>query len=175
MKTLLLILSLFTFSASQGQSFDQSKIIFEGRITEKFFDRPTEKSLYQATVEVWSNDQLLNQWKSNKQGRFRIETPYRGSYTVVFKKEGYITKSIQVDASNLKNEELAFQILVQADMILFQETEGLDFSFLQHAPVAKATIGKRNHATKWDDKYNELIQLQIQNELNKVVKTEASL
>jgi hypothetical protein len=175
MKTLLLVLSLITFSVSHGQSFDQSKIIFEGRITEKFFDRPTEKSLYQATVEVWSNDQLLNQWKSNKQGRFRIETPYKGTYTVVFKKEGYITKSIQVDATNLKNEELAFQVLVQADMILFQESEGLDFSFLQHAPVAKATIGKRNHTTKWDDKYNELIQAQIQNELKKMVKNEASL
>ncbi|MFM7618998.1 MAG: hypothetical protein ACKO5Y_04100 [Bacteroidota bacterium] len=175
MKTLLFTLSLLAMTMTKAQSFDQSKIIFEGRITELFFDRPTEKSLYQATVEVWSNDQLLNQWKSNKQGRFRIETPYRGTYTVVFKKEGYITKSIQVDASNLKNEELALQVLVQADMILFQESEGLDFSFLQNKPVAKATIGKRNHATKWDDKYNELIQEQIQSELKKLANNEASL
>jgi hypothetical protein len=175
MKTLLLMLSLFSFSYSYAQTFDQSKIIFEGRITEIFFDRPTEKSLYQASVEVWSGDQLLNQWKSNKQGRFRIETPYKHHYTVVFKKDGYITKSIQVDASNLKNEELAFQVLVQADMILFQESEGLDFSFLQNKPVAKAIVGKRNHVTKWDDKYNEQVQSQIQTELKKLKENQASL
>lgn len=175
MKSLFLILSLFTFTVTSAQSFDQSKIIFEGRITELFLDRPAEKSLYQASVEIWSNDQLLNQWKSNKQGRFRIETPFRTSYTLVFKKDGYITKSIQVNAENLKNEELAFQVLVQADMILFQEFEGLDFSFLNNHPVAKATIGKRNHVTKWDDKYNASVQEQIQNELKKMSKSQASL
>lgn len=166
---------LFSATLTQAQNFNQSKIIFEGRLTEQLPNNASEKALSDVHVEIWNNDQILKEWNTNKQGRFRLDAPFRGSYRVIFSKEGYVSKEIYIDATNLKNEEIALQVMVPVDMVLFPFHNELNLDFLSQKPVAKATIAKRNHSVKWDESYNSEIQKLIQAEFQKLDKTQASL
>ena len=121
-----------------GFSFGQDAVVeLKGSIG----DDDNGKALGGATVEVYKNGVLVATKTSASNGKVdKIVLPICADcrYTVHFKKDGYVTKTMLVDARFDYPEELGPGIRpVGYDVSVFKPLEGIDFSFLQNEAMVE--------------------------------------
>ncbi|MFT4779544.1 MAG: hypothetical protein ACI80P_001791 [Flavobacteriales bacterium] len=77
-------------------------------------------------------------------------------YSVTFSKEGYISKSFTIDASNVDAIENKKSFKMFTDVSLFQLPKESDFSSCEKRPMAKCVYVPAKERMEWDMDYAKL-------------------
>lgn len=168
---LFIVLSLYT----TAQTFGKSKIVLQGKVTELFLADSTEKPLDKVSVQIWSENKLVSEIKSAYRGKYRMEAPYKESYSIKYVQDGYVTKTVELETKSIKREESAIRLMLTIDISLFKQNPACDFSFLNDQPVAKAKVLRRKDNISWDVDYNHTMQERIRNEIKKARTSDRAL
>ncbi|MEY3849934.1 MAG: hypothetical protein RJA38_375 [Bacteroidota bacterium] len=169
MKNLLFLPLFIVLSIStSAQTFGKSKIVLQGKVTELFLADSTEKPLDKVSIQIWSDNKLVSEVKSAHRGKYRLEAPYKESYSIKYVQDGYVTKTVELETKSIKREESAIRLMLTIDISLFKENAACDFSFLSEMPVAKAKVLRRKDNISWDLDYNNIMQDRIRKEINKL-------
>ena len=165
------LLSLFVFvslcNGLHAQTFGNSKIVLQGKVTELFLSDSTEKPLDRVSIQIWSNNKLVAETKSAHRGKYRMEAPFKENYEIKYVQDGFVTKIVALETQSVKREETAIRLMLSIDISMFKENSACDFGFLNDVPVAKAKVLRRKDNISWDLDYNKTMQDRIRKEISK--------
>lgn len=167
MRLLGFVIALFISLAAQAQGSVVS-------IQMNVIDEDLNKALAGATIEIYQNGKLYETKTSASNGKVpQIDLPVGSTYTIHIKKDGYVTKLVEVNANFDHPEDLPPAIYQKMEPGLFKEVEGVDFAFLQTTPVAKFVISKKSGMLEMDvahtnDMLNRIEQLKKQMEQQRI-------
>lgn len=147
---LLLVFTVFTLLSFSG--FAQ-KFVFDGQIT----DLDTKKRIGGVTVAAFSGGTEILKMTTGNNGKYSMELPIDKNYTVRFTKDGYVIKTMTINAVGILEEDLPIggQIMPAVDIELFAERPGIDFSFMKTEPVVVWEYNSRKLIMDWDKKVVE--------------------
>lgn len=164
MKPLLTLLFLFPGVLPHVLAQDQSgrSVVLMGKMTEVRLTDSVETVLPGATVEIWARGELLSSVKTGNKGRYSCMLPYFNTYLVKYLSDGFVTKMVEVDATDFAQETRERGFTLEVDITLFRSFAGCrDFEFLGEVPVARARFNKRENTVVWDQDYVERINNRI--------------
>ena len=139
-----------------------------GRIS----DQDNSNKLVGVKVSLLHNGSELSSSKTSSNGRYQLQGsgPKVGKYTLVYSKVGYVTKKIQLDLSDVNDEDLPAGNEVpipDLDIDLFAERENANFEFLDTEPVASFFWDKNNFILDFDRAASNSTKKKIENLLAK--------
>lgn len=112
-----------------------------------------DQLLNKASITVYRDSMLFMSAKTSRNGKCSVKLPLDSKYTIVFSKEGFISKKIIVncDIPYLKHKQykLAYKIY------LFEKVQGLDTT-LFNDPVAYISFDRFYHLD-YDYKYTQAV------------------
>ena len=162
------LLSLFVFvslcNGLHAQTFGNSKIVLQGKVTELFLSDSTEKPLDRVSIQIWSNNKLVAETKSAHRGKYRMEAPFQENYEIKYVQDGFVSKTVALETKLIKREESAIRLLLTIDISMFKDL-----------PVAKAKVLRRKDNISWDLDYNKTMQDRIRKEISKARVTKSVL
>ncbi len=127
------ILLVFILLGGIAFSQDEDPII---KLDAAISNEDSGKKLAGVTMEVLRDGKPFLSESSASNGRFPItDLPVGSLYTIYFKKSGFVTKIAKVDGRYDYPEDLGLYTPLQFKAALFEEIEGVDFSFLESTPV----------------------------------------
>jgi tetratricopeptide (TPR) repeat protein len=149
MRIVILILGvLLSFGA-----FGQGMVI---ELKPEVRDDDNGKSLGGAVIEIYKGGTLFAKETSSNNGKVKpIELPVciGCKYTIKIKKSGYVTKTAIVDAHSDYPEEMPPGTYVQKfEVSIFEQVEGIDFSFLDREPMVEFSVDPYGMVTYDQDK-----------------------
>jgi hypothetical protein len=108
------------------------------------------KSLGYVPFEVIKDNEIVEEGMTQKNGSYKIDLELGAVYSVAFKKEGYITKTVGVITKS--EEDISGLYFFQLDIDLFKvDSERQDETMLP--PVAKLYIVERDKGFIYDKQY----------------------
>ena len=154
---LLFLVSSFTFSQDA-----EPVLIFSGRVTDPF-----GKKLDGVQVIVTKDNQPFKQGITSAGKYNAIEAPFGFVYSITFKKNGFVPKSLVLDAKKgFFKEDVEPQTFIEPSISLFLEEPDVDYSVVTSSPVGKARIDASTGKIDWDYTYLG----QRKNEIDKYLK-----
>jgi hypothetical protein len=88
--------------------------------------------------------------------KFRKKINSFGFFRIDFKKEGYVTKNIVINANSLpKNKSHKHKL--KAEISLFRQSENTELEFLKKEPISIAYYNETSENLVWDFEYNRSI------------------
>lgn len=103
-----------------------------------------------ANIEIYKDNELVETFKSQRNGNYKLELDLGSIYSVAFSKEGYVNKSVAVIAKS--DSTIEGRYFFQLDIELFRvDQEVMDESMLP--PVAKLYIKDEEMGFRYDKKY----------------------
>jgi hypothetical protein len=151
MKVHLTILLLF-FSF---QIFAQPKDI---NVDGKVFGED-EAPLKNVLIEVYKNDSSYYKYRTEEKGEYHFNLPYNFNYTIVFSKNKYYSKIIDIKAEGITLEDLSFaqKKIGEWQVFLFREVSGVDASIFDEA-VGEIFFNENTGFIDWNADYFESIR-----------------
>jgi hypothetical protein len=146
------------------QSIAQSKVkcvTISGRITELNLLDSLERPITGIPIEVWSGNSIIATFKSESKGKYNLKLAYYPIYTIKFGNANYVTKVVEIDASNFKEASGFGMVLMTLDITLFKNKGYMGLDFMSTTPVAKAFFHRRKGAIVWDMEYADKINARI--------------
>ena len=129
-----IFISLLAFNIGYAQDADPILII-AGSVRDNY-----GKKLSGVKISVKKNNQPLTS-KTTTGGKYDvIEAPFGFIYLLSFEKNGYVTKSVLIDAKNGYFKEDQGNSQIPLDMTIFTEEESIDYSIITDQPVGKLRI-----------------------------------
>ena len=129
-----IFISLLALNIGYAQDADPILII-AGSVRDNY-----GKKLSGVKVSVKKNNQPLT-IKTTTGGKYDvIEAPFGFIYLLSFEKNGYVTKSVLIDAKNGYFKEDQGDSQIPLDMTIFSEEENIDYSTITDQPVGKLRI-----------------------------------
>jgi hypothetical protein len=123
------------------------------RIDIKVMDEETEKGLAGAKVEVYSEEKLVHEATTDLNGVVpKFEIPLYTVYKVYIKKENYVTKLVQIDATTDHVKKVLMLNVLRMEPTLFKKEPGVDLSFLDTMALVKYKFD-RDGIMEFDQKY----------------------
>ncbi|MBL4708101.1 MAG: hypothetical protein JKY48_06640 [Flavobacteriales bacterium] len=157
MKTLFSI-SLFFISLGLMAQYQLGRLTVYGKVKHK------TGIVGNVNLEVYKDNELSKELVNYKNGSFKLELPLGSIYSITFKKEGYIEKSVAVIAKTDSLNRVNGRFFFQLDIELFKSEENsVDESILP--PVAKLYIKNQNSGFKYDKKYVKWVAEEYEEEL----------
>jgi hypothetical protein len=126
-----------------------------------------DNCLNKVVVNVYRDSVLYLSVTSRHNGKCDIKIPLDGKYTVIFSKEGYVSKKIIVDSEIPFSKRREYKLFFK--LFLFEKVEGVDTSLFD-SPVAYVMFNQFRHFD-YDDTYTRIIN----KEAEKVYKEYYSL
>lgn len=125
---ILISLSIFYINFSFGQ--DQGYLEIVGSVNQE------KKALDGAEISVMKGNEVVETLLTNSRGNFIVNLELNSSYLVVYRKAGFITKSVEFDTK--VPQEYAKQIFsLKYKIDLFEKVDGLPEPSVLSQPVAK--------------------------------------
>ena len=135
------IFMLLMFSSAVAQ---KGKLTLHGKVKNE------SRIVGETKMEVYKNNEMYLSTMSQKNGSFKLDLPLGSIYSITFKKEGYIDKSIAVVGKS--DSTINGRYFFQLDIELFKVgQESFDESLLP--PVAKLYLKTQSTGFKYDKKY----------------------
>lgn len=153
------ILFLFGFLAMSIASFAQNEYFIYGTVK----DADTFKKLGDVGITVLKNGQEHDHIVVSNSGKFEFELPLGFDYTVIFEREGYVSKRLFLETSGIPEEDRAGGFETNTDMTLFEYVEGFDTSILEK-PIGKAGFDVVRNSMDWDFAYTQQVQAEVEAE-----------
>ncbi len=138
MRGLLLVLLFFV----SGVVLAQQPVI---QLRPTIKEEATGKGLVGVTIEVLQDGKPFVMKTSAANGQFAaIDLPVGPMYTVKIKKEGFVTKIMQINSHTDFPDDLEAFGQQEFETTLFQKVEGVDFSFLEREPMIEFGFNSTN-------------------------------
>lgn len=141
---------LLSLSLVYGQ-----EVVYEGKLS----DHDDNSKLSGVEVKAFANGSEVYSTTTGRRGEYVVKLPVGKVYTVKYMKNGYVTKTMRIDVTNVNEEDLPIggKIMPPVDIDLFTKRENVDFSFLEEEPVVTWEYDTRNLIMEWDKKvYNNM-------------------
>lgn len=123
----------------------------------------SSKKLSGATVTLYENGSVKNKVITSSNGKFEFNFGYDAVYKVEFKRNGYVTKFIEIDTRNIPPEEKERgNFFINMQMSLFEEVKDLDVSVLDQ-PIGKFRFDPSANDITHDAAYTSEMQKKIKN------------
>lgn len=141
---------------------DSQNVRLTGRVTELTLADSSEVFLAGAQIEIWSSGELLSTIESNVKGRYDSRLSFFKSYVVKYKRDGYVMKMVEIDATDFAEQSRDRGFIIELDMTLFRMYPGCKkFEFLGEIPIAKASYNKREGTLVWDNSHTSRVNERI--------------
>ena len=126
-----------------------------------------EKKLDGVQVIVKKDNQPFKQSTTSGGKYDAIEAPFGFVYSITFKKNGFVPKSLVLDAKKgFFKEDVEPRTFIEPSISLFLEEPEVDYSIVTSSPVGKARIDPSTGKIDWDYTYLG----QRKNEIEKYLK-----
>jgi hypothetical protein len=138
------------------------KIHFYGYVIEGDFETMFVKnkvemlSLNEVWVEVISEGEIVKTFQNRNTGFFSLILECGKKYEVSFRRFGYISKTIEIDGSNVPQKEYSAAFKLFTDITLFPAAQVADVYKLTMAPVARCKFNTRRNNMSWDMDYAKI-------------------
>jgi len=127
------------------------------RLDIKVMDEETEKGLSGAKIEVYADEKLVHEATSDLNGVIpKFEIPLHEIYKVYVKKENYVTKLVQIDATTDHVKNILMLNVLRMEPTLFKVEPGVDLAFLDTMALVKYKFD-RNGIMEFDQKYTATV------------------
>lgn len=144
-------LFLTMFSYGQVRDIEISGSVIENR-----------DKLEGATVEIYTNNALVNKIVIDKTGKYEFSLNYDKIYTVVYSKPGYVSKRLSFNTTGIPPEAQEFGFEYDdVEVSLFKKIEGLDVSILEQ-PVGKIFYDPEYGTLEYDAEYTKTIKSKLE-------------
>lgn len=142
-----IVISLVGYVNAQNKS---SLFGFEGRVylLEDKGDKGKE-----VNISLYDNNEKVSSYQTNRTGKFLLDVKRNKHYTVLFEKEGYITKSIIIKTYAKPNEVADIEIF-KFDVILDAKEPANNYSLVDF-PVSLIQLDREKGEFAFNVDYNE--------------------
>lgn len=166
MKTLLTL--LIAFIVSFNIHAQHAKVMLYGYTETGSMEVKTENrrskkptKLDAVTIQIFVNDELVSSVKSRETGFYATLLDAGTKYKIVFEKEGFHCKSIELDCTNVVYPDHEPAIKCMTDISLYPQTGSQELIDLCKQPFAKAKFDSATGGMEWDMAYTEKIRAQL--------------
>jgi tetratricopeptide (TPR) repeat protein len=126
-------------------------------------DAMTSSKLGEVTVQVNKDGTSHDSYTTRANGKYEFYLDCGSHYELVFKKDGYVDRSIVIDSRNVPPEVVGAGIIMPTDMSMYEITEameGADLSVFQQ-PIGKASYNAAEADLIWDFSYTNKVKGEI--------------
>ena len=115
-----------------------------------------EAPLKNVLIEVYKNDSSYYKYRTEEKGEYHFNLPYNFNYTIVFSKNKYYSKIIDIKAEGITREDLSFaqKKIGEWQVFLFREVPGVDASIFDDA-VGEIFFNEKTGLIDWNADYFE--------------------
>ncbi len=147
---------VFLWVLTPSFALAQKKLLIDGTLT------VGSQKLNAAQVTVFKDGQKSNEVTTKSNGKFEVELELDHLFMLVFGKEGYVSKKIEVDTRGIPEDEKETANLYYGKwkVELFEESLGLNTSILKQ-PIGKVSYSSTYMQFANDDKYTKSIRKQL--------------
>lgn len=154
------ILTLLILLLAAGYGYAQDPVI---QLNASIKDDNTGKKLGGVQIIVTADGKPFVTKTSASNGKIPIiDLPIGPVYMVKIVKPGYVTKMMKIDSHNDFPEDLPVFYEQPFETSLFEQVEGVDFSFLEREPMIEFSFDSQNLLT-WDKAKLKIMQKKIEN------------
>lgn len=131
------------------------------RIISSVFDEETNQGLQGVKLEIFFDGNLYNEFVSDEKGDYdKIDMPANRIYQLFFKKNGYVTKMVEIDSRLDKVKKPLDINVTKMQPTLFKAMPGINLEFLDTVPMVKYRFDK-NDILKFDIDYTTQILMKV--------------
>ena len=138
-------------------------LIFTGKVTDV-----SGKKLSGVVVEVKQDNKPFESKTTASNGKYDIiEAPFGHIYTLVFKKDGMVSKTLTLDTKKgYFEEDVEPRTFIEPSISLIKKDDDVDYSIIENQPVGKARIDPQSGKLDWDYAFSG----QRKNEIDRYLK-----
>lgn len=152
----LLFLSFLLFNCSLFAQKKETYFHFYGDV------RLEHEKGKKVTVSLYDGNELVSSFVTGWKGRFAVDVSSDKHYTLVFEKEGFVSKSVIIDTRDLPEKQI-IQGGFAFDINLIKKEEGINYALMDF-PITLISYHKRGRSLEYNKNYT-LKMLIIQNEV----------
>jgi hypothetical protein len=164
----IIVLSIF-FAVTIGASLAQTDAILQVSGTIK--DEGSGRKLPGCEIVIFQDGVEFERLEGDKNAGYSIELPIRHSYTFQYERDGFVSKKVVLDVSEIPEGEAVGGFGFDLDMTLFKNIEGFDISILD-TPIGMGMYDINSGKFKFDLDHTDRMKLRIENEHNRLLAIE---
>lgn len=140
-------------------------------------DAMTSSKLDGVTVNVIKNGTQHDSFTTRANGKYEFYLDCDSRYELVFNKDGYVERSIIIDAKNVPQEVIGAGIIMPTDMSMYEITEAMEDADLSvfNQPIGKAKFDPGEGDLVWDFSYTNKVKGDIMSFMRDVEKKQKEL
>ena len=160
-KIFFLIVLVSTVTITHGQ--DQPMLVFTGKVTDV-----SGKKLDGVQVVIKQDNKPFETKTTGSNGKYDIiEAPFGHLYTLVFKKDGMVSKTLVLDTKKgYFEEDVEPRTFIEPSISLIKRDDDVDYDIIENQPVGKARIDPQSGKLDWDYAFSG----QRKNEIDRYLK-----
>jgi len=164
----IVVLSIF-FAVAIGASLAQTDAILQVSGTIK--DEDSGRKLPGCEIVIFQDGVEFTRLEGDKNAGYSIELRIRYSYTFQYERDGFVSKKVVLDVSEIPEGEAVGGFGFDLDMSLFKNIEGFDISILD-TPIGMGMYDINSGKFKFDLDHTDRMKLRIDNERNRLLAIE---
>ena len=160
-KIVLFVLLVSTVIITHGQ--DQPMLIFTGKVTDV-----SGKKLDGVQVVIKKDNKPFETKTTGSNGKYDIiEAPFGHIYTLIFQKDGMVSKTLVLDTKKgYFEEDVEPRTFIEPSISLINRDDDVDYDIIENQPVGKARIDPQSGKLDWDYAFSG----QRKNEIDRYLK-----
>jgi hypothetical protein len=131
-------------------------------------DEDSGRKLPGCVVVVFQDGTELDRLEGDNNAGYSIELPPLHLYTFQFLRDGFMSKNVSLDVSDVPDTDAVDGFLFDLDMTLFKTIEGFDESILD-TPIGMGTYDVESEKFTWDMEHTDRVKQRIENEKNRIL------
>ena len=145
----------------------ESMLLVEGTIK----DEDSGRKLPGCVVVVFQDGSEFDRLEVDNNAGYSFELPLRHLYTFQFVRDGFTSKKVSLDVSDVPETDAVDGFGFDLDMTLFKTIEGFDESILD-TPIGMGTYDVESGKFNFDMEHTDRVKQRIENEKNRILSNE---
>ena len=145
----------------------ESMLLVEGTIK----DEDSGRKLPGCVVVVFQDGSEFDRLEVDNNAGYSFELPLRHLYTFQFVRDGFTSKKVSLDVSDVPETDAVDGFGFDLDMTLFKTIEGFDESILD-TPIGMGTYDVESGKFNFDMEHTNRVKQRIENEKNRILSIE---
>ena len=145
----------------------ESMLLVEGTIK----DEGSGRKLPGCVVVVFQDGSEFDRLEVDNNAGYSFELPLRHLYTFQFVRDGFTSKKVSLDVSDVPDTDAVDGFGFDLDMTLFKTIEGFDESILD-TPIGMGTYDVESSKFNFDMEHTARVKQRIENEKNRLLSIE---
>ena len=140
-------------------------------------DAMTSSKLGDVQVTVKKDGSVHDNFTTRANGKYEFYLDCGSQYEFVFKKDGYVDRSIRINSKGVPQEIIGAGIIMPTDMSMYEITEAMDGADLSifDKPIGKASYDPSQADLVWDFAYTNQVKSEIFKFIRDVEKKQKEL